>query len=335
MKGFHKSVLLKEAVGALIPARLSQDGLVGTGSPRYRSGEAGGNDCHAPERHMAWYLDCTLGDGGHSIEIIVAGGKVIGMDVDPEALKRARQRFNSLGIKENKYKLVQGNFRDVENLILQTDTAGQIFAGAKSDLAGAIFDLGVSSLQLENPQRGFSFAREGPLDMRMDPGLGIKAADLLKALSRKELYELFTSLGEEKYSWRLADVVVRAREVAPFTTTSELAEKVSHFVRPSRTSRDKHPATRVFQALRMAVNDELGALQEGLEKVKNLIKRDGRIVVISFHSLEDRIVKNTFKQWEETGVGEILTKKPLVPTDLEIADNPRSRSAKMRVFKII
>ena len=335
MKGFHKSVLLKEAVGALIPARLSQDGLVGTGSPRYRSGEAGGNDCHAPERHMAWYLDCTLGDGGHSIEIIVAGGKVIGMDVDPEALKRARQRFNSLGIKENKYKLVQGNFRDVENLILQTDTAGQIFAGAKSDLAGAIFDLGVSSLQLETPQRGFSFAREGPLDMRMDPGLGIKAADLLKALSRKELYELFTSLGEEKYSWRLADVVVRAREVAPFTTTSELAEKVSHFVRPSRTSRDKHPATRVFQALRMAVNRELPAIEQAIPKALDQLNPGGRLAVISYHSLEDGLVKRIFKEAAKRGLVELITKKPIRPTREEVKTNPRARSAKLRIIQKI
>lgn len=309
MQGYHKSVLAKEAEEAL----------------QVKAGK--------------WYLDCTLGDGGHTLDILRQGGKVIGIDVDPEAIARSRERLESFGFLEDTV-LIQGNFRDLQNLIQprfakamqgkQTDTADQKLDIAGLDVAGAVFDLGVSSLQLETPQRGFSFERSGPLDMRMDPTLQIQALDLVNNLSRKELYGLFKNLGEEKYSWSLADALVRSREVKPFTTTVELAETVARVVRV----REKiHPATRVFQALRMAVNSELDALKEGLEQVKDIVKKDGRIVVISFHSLEDRIVKNTFKSWKELGAGEVLTKKPVVPGEKEIQENPRSRSAKMRAFK--
>ena len=297
MEGYHKSVLLREALDALGVKR------------------------------DAWYIDCTLGDGGHSIEILRKGGKLVGIDIDPQALSRAQIRLESLGIDKIRYKLVQGNFREVKNLIYQqTDTKDRKFAGA-------IFDLGVSSLQLEAPERGFSFSKEGPLDMRMDPNLAVRALDLINALSRKELYELFKSLGEEKYSWALANSIVSARQVIPITTTGQLAALVEKSVR--RKKGDIHPATRVFQALRIAVNDELGALQEGLDQVKDLIEKNGRVVVISFHSLEDRIVKHTFGNWEDERVGEVLTKKPVVPSNDEISMNPRSRSAKMRVFRFI
>lgn len=300
MEGYHRSVLLREAIEAL---------EVKIGS---------------------WYLDCTLGDGGHALEILKQGGKVVGIDVDPEALKRAKERLGYLG----NLVLIQGNFRELKNLISsQTDTVERNFAGA-------IFDLGVSSLQLLTPERGFSFAKEGPLDMRMDPSLQVRAVDLLNALTRKELYELFRNLGEEKYSWRLADALVSAREIGyrvqgvGFSNTKDLADLVENVYRRAGIRSWKvHPATRVFQALRIAVNDELDALQEGLCQVIDLIEENGRIVVISFHSLEDRIVKNTFKKWEEKGIGEILTKKPIVPRKDEIRENPRSRSAKMRVFK--
>ncbi len=306
MESYHSSVLLKESVDAL--------GV----------------------RKDKWYLDCTLGDGGHTIEILKQGGKVIGIDVDPEAIERAKGRLEKLGL-SGKAVLVQGNFRDIDNLLFsQTELKDQKFSEAKSNLAGAVFDLGVSSLQLETPRRGFSFAKSGPLDMRMDPGLQIQALDLVNNLSRKELYELFYKLGEEKYSWQLANALVRAREVGKgkgIRTTEELADIVVRAVRGIGREREKiHPATRVFQALRMAVNSELDALEEGLEQVKGLIK-NGRIVVISFHSLEDRIVKNTFREWKLAGLGEILTKKPIVPGEVEIKENSRSRSAKMRVFK--
>ncbi len=252
-----------------------------------------------------------------------------------------RKRFKDLGISEDRYKLIQGNFRDLKNLIStvslesgrvkQTDT-GLKFAGAKSNLAGAIFDLGVSSLQLETPQRGFSFSKEGPLDMRMDPELKVRALDLINAGGRRELSELFNRLGEEKYSKRLADALISAREVIPITTTEQLAGIVERAV--GRKRGEIHPATRIFQALRIAVNDELDALVEGLDQVIDLIQENGQIVVISFHSLEDRIVKLKFKKWEGEELGDIITKKPIVPTGLEVARNPKSRSAKLRVFRV-
>ncbi|OGE64198.1 hypothetical protein A3I48_03320 [Candidatus Daviesbacteria bacterium RIFCSPLOWO2_02_FULL_36_7] len=296
MEGYHKSVLLKEVLNVL---QVRDD----------------------------WYLDCTIGDGGYSREIIKAGGKVIGIDVDPQAIERVQKRFVDEGIKQSSFRLVQGNFRDIKNLIQQADTAGQLRLNRSQKFCGAVFDLGVSSLQLESPERGFSFTKVGPLDMRMDPGLQVRALDLIKALTRKELYELFQNLGEEKYSWRLADTLVRAREVG-ISSTKDLADLVEKVYRKMGIRDSKvHPATRVFQALRIAVNDELGALQEGLNQVKEVIIKDGYIVVISFHSLEDRIVKNTFKEWGSAA-------KPIVPSEAETRENPRSRSAKMRVFKI-
>jgi len=304
MEGYHRPVLLKEVLGAL-------------------------------NIRDAWYLDCTLGDGGHSIEIIRRGGKVVGIDVDPQALGRVRKRFEEEGIDKSKFKLIQGNFRDIKNL-LQTDIPDQKFAGA-------IFDLGVSSLQLETPQRGFSFTRLGPLDMRMDPDLEVRALDLLNAGRRKELNELFYRLGEEKYSKRLADALVSAREVRGkgkgvrekrIESTRDLAELVENVYRRVGIRQWRiHPATRVFQALRIAVNDELNALQEGLNQVIDLIQKNGRIVVLNFHSLEDRIVKNTFREWQEQGLGSVLTDKPIIPSADEIKSNPRARSAKLRVFE--
>ncbi len=305
MQGYHESVLLKEVIDAL---------KVEKGS---------------------WYLDGTLGDGGHTQEILKLGGKVVGMDVDPEAIERARGRLQEPGY-SGQFILVRGNFRDIKNLLQQTELKNQ-------DLAGAIFDLGVSSLQLLSPERGFSFGKIGPLDMRMDPFLGVSALDLINALTRKELYELFSKLGEEKYSKRLAGSLVSARQVTGdrqqgtgYSNTKELAELIEGVYRKAGERNWRiHPATKVFQALRIAVNDELGALIDGLEQIKDLIKKDGHIIIISFHSLEDRIVKNTFKQWQERELGEVVTKKPVIPTETEVRDNPKSRSAKLRVFQII
>ena len=287
MEGYHRSVLLKEVVEVLIPTPLSQDGLA----------LAGRTD---------WYLDCTLGDGGHSLEILKLGGNVFGLDVDPKALERAEKRFKGAGVL-GQYKLIQGNFRDLKKIISQTDTEGLRFAGA-------IFDLGVSSLQLESPERGFSFMKEGLLDMRMDPNLQVRALDLVNGLNKGELYELFNKLGEEEFSRSLAEAVVRARGVRPLQTTNELAE-IAKKIKGGREGKI-HPATKIFQALRIAINDELSALKEGLEQVKDLIK-DGCICVISFHSLEDRIVKFTFREWEERNLGKAITKKPMLPKEIE------------------
>ncbi len=268
----------------------------------------------------AWYLDCTLGDGGHSLEILKKGGKIVGIDVDPVALERAKKRLQDAGYSEQDFVLIQGNFRDIKSLIQQTET--------DQKFAGAIFDLGVSSLQLDTPQRGFSFLRTGPLDMRMDLRLEVSALDLIRGLNIGELNELFTKLGEEKFAGKLAAAVVGSRQI--INTTVDLARVVESSIGRQRKI---HPATKVFQALRIAVNDELNALKEGLEVSLERVNKDGRIIVISFHSLEDRIVKNNFRNWQNLGFGQIKFKKPLLPSREEIAQNPRARSAKLRVFQ--
>ena len=284
----------------------------------------------------SWYLDCTLGDGGHSLGILKAGGNIVGLDVDPQALDRSKRRFEKEGIGKDRYKLIRGNFRDLKNLISRREIVPRFIIQAElkdQKFAGAIFDLGVSSLQLDDPARGFSFSKKGPLDMRMDPNLSVKALDLLKVLSKKELYEIFKNLGEEKYSWDLAAALERAGKVKAISDTADLAS-LAEKVLGRRRERKIHPATRIFQALRIAVNDELGALKEGLDQIKDLIQSNGCILVISFHSLEDRIVKNFFREWQDKGLGEVLTKKPIAPSDDEIRENPRGRSAKLRVFEI-
>lgn len=295
MEGYHKSVLLGEVLDALVPP--------------------GGG------MRNVLVLDATLGDGGHSIEILKRDGKVVGIDVDPQALTRVRQRFEGLGINKERYKLVLGNFRNL-NSLLQAETV----------FDDVLFDLGVSKLQLDSPLRGFSFSKEGPLDMRMDPNLGVKALDLVNGLNKGELNELFVKLGEEVHSKRLADAVVFARGVGKIESTTKLADIIEKTV----GRRGKiHPATKVFQALRMAVNDEPGALEEALPQGLGKLRSGGKILVISFHSLEDRIVKNTFKRWEEEGLGKIETDKPVAPKEDEVLENPRSRSAKLRIFKKI
>lgn len=292
MQGYHESVLLREIVREL----------------NIKPGD--------------WYIDGTLGDGGHSLEIIKLGGNIFGIDVDIEALERVRKRFAALGIDDSRYVLVQGNFRDIKNLIQQT--------GTRFKFAGAIFDLGVSTMQLETSGRGFSFGKNGPLDMRMDQSLSVRALDLVNGLNKGELYELIYKFGEEKFARRIADAIISTRQVKPFSETEELALLIKKVVRGKTKI---HPATKVFQALRIVVNDELNALKDALPETLERIEKNGRIAVISFHSLEDRIVKTIFREWENDGFGQVLTKKPIIPTDNEILDNPRSRSAKLRVFE--
>lgn len=290
MEGYHKSVFLGKILEAL-----DTDG---------------------------WVLDATLGDGGHSLEILKAGGRIVGIDVDPQALIRVSQRFDREEINKEQYRLILGNFRNLNILVKQTEPDIQF--------KGVLFDLGVSSLQLENPRRGFSFSKEGPLDMRMDPSLGVKALDLINALNKGELNELFSKLGEEKYFKKLADALVRARSVRRIESTTQLADLIEKVI----GSREKiHPATRVFQALRIAVNDELNALREALPQALEVLESGGLVLVISFHSLEDRIVKDTFKSWEQAEEGKIISEKPIVPSEEEVTSNPRSRSAKLRIFQ--
>lgn len=278
-------------------------------------------------RKGAKYIDATLGGGGHTLEIVRHGGGVLGLDVDQDALDYVREELRSknheLRFDKGNLTLAKGNFKDID-LIAKREGFEKV--------SGIVFDLGVSSHQLQIAERGFSFQQDGPLDMRMDQELGVKAADLVNILTRGELYELFTKLGEEYNARAIAERIVQARKVSPITTTSELVEIVKG---ESKGNFKINPATKVFQALRIAINDEINSLRDGLPKAFDLLEKGGRLVVISFHSLEDRIVKNQFKDWDEKGSGKIITKKPVMPTREEVIKNKRSRSSKMRVIEKI
>ena len=258
------------------------------------------------------YIDATVGGGGHSFEILRMQGIVLGIDVDQEALKH----INKLGKPEN-LTLARGNFRDIDKIAADTNF---------DKVAGIIFDLGVSSHQIDTPTRGFSFQNEGPLDMRMDQELGVRALDLIKILTKGELYEIFTKLGEESRAWEISNAIVRARSVKPIETTRDLAKIVFGIAGQSK---------KVFQALRIVVNDELDSIMEALPKALELLQVYGRLCVISFHSLEDRVVKRKFIEFEEKGLGKIITEKPIVPSIKELRANKRARSAKLRIFEKI
>lgn len=268
------------------------------------------------------FIDATIGGGGHAAAIINLGGHVFGIDRDPQAVSAAQQR-----LPPTQAKVVQANFTDLATLAVS--------AGI-SQVNGIIFDLGVSSHQLETPARGFSFNLLGPLDMRMDPALAVTAADLVNALGRKELYVLFTKLAQEKLARPIADAIVESRRLTPFTTTQQLAQLVEAVYRRHHfLSLKLHPATKVFQALRIAVNDELNNLKLALPQALSLLKPGGRLAVISFHEGEDRLVKHFFKTAAATGQGQLITRKPLIPDPAEILANPRCRSAKLRIIEKI
>jgi 16S rRNA (cytosine1402-N4)-methyltransferase len=254
-------------------------------------------------------VDCTINGGGHAYGLLERSspdGRLTGLDADASALRTAEERLRPF---EGRFALVNGNFRELTELPLH-------------DVHGVLFDLGLSSAQLDESGRGFSFRFDEPLDMRFDVSSGETAADLLNTLPEDELARVLREYGEEPRARRLARAIVERR---PFTRTSDLVRLVGH-------QRGRiHPATRVFQALRIAVNDELGALEQGLEAAIKLLRPGGRLAVISFHSLEDRIVKWRFRGWADNGLVRLLTRKPRVPTTAELQANPRARSAKLRV----
>ncbi|MDO8487579.1 MAG: 16S rRNA (cytosine(1402)-N(4))-methyltransferase RsmH [Candidatus Curtissbacteria bacterium] len=259
-------------------------------------------------------IDATIGGGGHTEEILKKGAKVLGIDRDPDAIEHIKRE---LEIAEN-LRLAKGNFSDL----------GQIARENGFDkVDGIIFDLGVSSHQLDEPSRGFSFRRDGPLDMRMDPSLTLRAKDIINNFPERKLDEIFKTYGQEKFSRAIAHAACISRQIKPVETTGELAEIIRE-VYVKRHVREKiDPATRTFQALRIVVNSELLNLEESLPQTEELLKIGGRLVIISFHSLEDGIVKRFFKQSRSFMV---LTKKPIGPQDEEMRANPRSRSAKLR-----
>ncbi len=273
------------------------------------------------------YVDGTVGSGGHSRGILERSsptGKLVGLDWDEEALERARKNLSPFG---GRIELVKANFKDLRSVLDALSVPG---------VDGILLDLGVSTEQLENQERGFSFRWDAPLDMRMSQDTLITAQDLLKNLSPQEIVTLLKEYGEERWAHRIAKNIIRQRQRAPIRTTRELVAVIEKSVPPQH--RRIHPATRTFQALRISVNEELNNLRIFLSQYPDLLNPGGRLGIISYHSLEDRIVKNHFRQWTQKGGRKdggfrVLTRKPVVPSPEEVTQNPRARSAKMRVVE--
>jgi 16S rRNA (cytosine1402-N4)-methyltransferase len=278
-------------------------------------------------RRGGTYIDATVGLGGHSYEIakrLGAPGHLIGLDKDPAALEIARKRLGSAGLSPAT--------SDWPEITLLHRSFAEIAKGPKAaTIDGILADIGVSSLQLDDAARGFSFQADGPLDMRMDPHAERTAEQVVNHLDERQLADVIYEFGEERRSRRIARAIVRSR---PIQTTAELADVISAAARSMKLGRDKpdriHPATRTFQALRIFVNRELDDLKGLLEAAPRILKPGGRVVVISFHSLEDRIVKDAFREGVQAGYFSSLTKKPVTATEEESDRNPRARSAKLR-----
>ncbi len=290
------------------------------------------------------YVDATIGLGGHSLSILqksTPAGKLIGIDQDDLALSKCEKQ---LKVFKNRFKLIHGNFSDLQELL-------ELQGVSKVD--GVLFDLGVSTFQLDTPERGFSFQHNGPLDMRMDQQMPIPASDIVNESTAKSLLKIFSEYGEERYAKLIAQRIVESRSAEPITTTQQLTKIVESAI-PRKSKNRKsdfqqrriHPATRVFQALRIAVNDELKNLKRGIDAAVSVLKKDGCLCMISFHSLEDRIVKQKFQFYAKTCICspkapicvcnhqqklKVITRRPILTSANEIDINPRSRSAKMRV----
>ncbi|MCX6752794.1 MAG: 16S rRNA (cytosine(1402)-N(4))-methyltransferase RsmH [Candidatus Nomurabacteria bacterium] len=298
MNSVHKTVLLNETVENL---NLSKDSIV---------------------------VDGTFGGGGHSALITKTFPKVkiIAIDQDKGAFKKAESKFE--GLKAN-VSFHNTNFREISSVLEKEGIKG---------VDGIILDLGLSSDQLENSGRGFSFMKDEPLLMTMKENPSpedVTAEDIVNTWGEENLANIIYGYGEEQFSRRIAKGIVEAREIAPIKTTFELVEVIKKSV-PNLYKKGRiHCSTKTFQALRIAVNDELGALEQGLEKGIEALNKNGRMSVISFHSLEDRIVKRFFKEKEQEGIVKIITKKPIIGSEQEIKENPRSRSAKLRVIEKI
>ncbi len=282
------------------------------------------------------YVDGTAGGAGHSRAIAskLSGGRLIAIDQDPDAVKVATERLEGLPAT-----VVHSNYRKMRDVLDSLEIEA---------VDGVLLDIGVSSFQLDNTERGFSYHGAAPLDMRMSKE-GIDAAELVNNLSAEELAAIFRDYGEEKFAWKIAQNIVRARADKPIETTEELAEIIAASV-PAAVRREGNPSRQCFQALRIAVNDELGALKDGITAAFDSLKIGGRLAIITFHSLEDRITKNMFKELS-TGCtcppdipicvcgkkprGKLITRKPIVAGEEELKQNPRSRSAKLRIIEKI
>lgn len=268
------------------------------------------------------FIDATLGGGGHSFELLKRGSRILALDRDQEAVNYVSESQVS-SIKKGNLTIVKANFNQIEEIASKNGF---------NEVDGIIFDLGVSSYQLEKAERGFSFQKEGLLDMRMDKNLPITATDIINNFEERRLGEIFSTYAEEKFSWPIARAVCSARQVKPIESTKELADLVREVYRKKGLRTKVDPATKVFQALRIVVNSELLNLEESLPQTTKILKKGGRLVIISYHSLEDSIVKRFFKVSIKL---KVLTEKPVGPQESEILINPRSRSAKLRVAEKI
>ena len=288
------------------------------------------------------YLDLTLGRAGHSKEILKRlslNGLLIGIDQDEEAISYSRVELSKIS---NRYKIVKSNFSNIKNILSDLNI---------STLDGALFDLGVSSPQFDEDYRGFSYRFNNKLDMRMDLSSSLTAYDVVNTYSFKELLRVFKEYGEDKYSYNIAKNIVKERDIKPIVTTFDLVDIIKRSKPLKELNKVGHPAKQIFQAIRIEVNNELNVLKKALEDVINSLNINGRVCVITFHSLEDRIVKNLFKKYsvvegnrindfkkakdiEEANFIEV-NKKVIVPSEEEIINNPRSKSAKLRILKSV
>jgi 16S rRNA (cytosine1402-N4)-methyltransferase len=286
------------------------------------------------------YVDCTLGGGGHAAAILTRlgrGGRLIALDRDSEALAAGKSRLEEAGSAAD-WQVVQGNFADLAGILAQMGI---------TRVHGILADLGVSSWQLDQPQRGFAYSQDGPLDMRMNREIGRSAADLVNSLSKEELTHILHSYGEERHAARISQAIIDYRSRHPFRNTSELAAVVRGAMPKVARQEAQHPARRTFQALRIEVNQELQALEKLLADAPGLLEPAGRLCVITFHSLEDRMVKDVMKSWENPcicprsfpvcacgrkPIGRMITAKAITADAQEKEENPRARSAKLRCF---
>ncbi|ASZ67649.1 16S rRNA (cytosine(1402)-N(4))-methyltransferase RsmH [Bacillus cereus] len=283
------------------------------------------------------YVDCTLGGGGHSsylLSQLTEGGKLIAFDQDEIAIQNAKEKFSSYG---EQFITVKSNFRYLAEKLQEIGI---------TEVDGILFDLGVSSPQLDTPERGFSYHHDAPLDMRMDQDAPLTAYDVVNSWSYEQLVRIFFQYGEEKFSKQIARKIEAYRENKAIETTGELVELIKEGIPAAARRTGGHPAKRVFQAIRIAVNDELKVFEEALESAIEMVKPGGRVSVITFHSLEDRICKTTFKRNSTTpqlppGLPiipdefkpklKLITRKPILPSDIELEENNRARSAKLRI----
>ena len=298
MNSFHTPVLLREAVKGL---QVRKDGN---------------------------YIDATIGGGGHTRSILDLGGRVLGIDQDEDAISHLKKKFE-LEINQGRLVLERGNFAEMKEIAGKHKIDG---------VDGILFDLGVSSYQIDRSGRGFSFRRDEVLDMRMSQKGDLTASEIINTWPESDLVAIFAKYGEEPAASEVARKIVFRRKQKKIGTSLELAKIVSDVVRnsgkiPIRHTQGKHPATRIFQALRIVVNDEIENLRKGLSEGFKLLKKGGRIAVISFHSLEDRVVKLYFLELERKGLGKVITKKPIEASFDEIKKNRRARGAKLRIIE--